>query len=151
MVSIEELSILPMQPEDIPAVLELEIETLSAWSRIQLVSELKQQTGVQFVVRRTGSEQILAFMCGRLMADEAEILKLNVAEIVRRKGIGSQLLDFALKFFKERGGQNCFLELRASNNAARKLYEKKGFTTAGKRKSYYDKPVEDAVLMRLAL
>ena len=151
MVSIEELSILPMQPEDIPAVLELEIETLSAWGRIQLVSELKQQTGVQFVVRRTGSEQILAFMCGRLMADEAEILKLNVAEIVRRKGIGSQLLDFALKFFKERGGQNCFLELRASNNAARKLYEKKGFTTAGKRKSYYDKPVEDAVLMRLAL
>jgi [ribosomal protein S18]-alanine N-acetyltransferase len=140
-----------MQPEDIPAVFELEIETPSAWSRKQFMAELEQPTGIQFVVRRAGSEKILAFMCGRQIADEAEILKLGVAEGVRRKGIGSQLLDHTLKFFKAKGAKNCFLELRASNSAAGKLYEKKGFTAAGKRKAYYDNPAEDAVLMQRGL
>ena len=151
MVSASDLKILPMQPEDISAVFELEIKTPSAWSRKQLEAELEQPTGVQFVVRRTGSEIILAYLCGRLLADEAEILKINVAEFTRRKGIGSQLLDYVLNFFKVKGAQNCFLEFRASNNAARKLYEKKGFTASGKRKNYYDKPGEDAVLMQRRL
>jgi [ribosomal protein S18]-alanine N-acetyltransferase len=149
--STSELSILPMQLEDIPAVLELEAGILSAWSRKQLESELEQPTGFQFVARRPGSESILAFLCGRLVADEAEILKLNVADLARRKGLGSRLLDFALDFFKENGAQNCFLELRASNLGAGKLYEKRGFTVAGRRRNYYDQPVEDAVLMQLRL
>lgn len=149
--STSELSILPMQPEDIPAVLELEAGTLSAWSRKQLESELEQPTGLQFVVRRAGSEKILAFLCGRLVADEAEILKINVADVARGKGLGTRLLDFALDFFKGKGARTCFLELRASNQGARKLYEKRGFTVSGSRRNYYDQPVEDAVLMQLGL
>jgi ribosomal-protein-alanine N-acetyltransferase len=146
-----ELTILPMQPEDIPDILELEAETLSAWSRKQLEDELEQPTGFQFVVRREGSEKIQAVLCVRIIADEAEILKLSVAEYARKKGLGDQLLDFVLRFYGEKGVKNCFLELRASNAAARSLYEKKGFFMVGSRKDYYEEPVEDAILMRLEL
>jgi len=53
-------------------------------------------------------------------------LKLVVAEFARNKGVGYQLLDFAVNYSSTRGVQNCFLELRASNEAARLLYEKRG-------------------------
>jgi ribosomal-protein-alanine N-acetyltransferase len=142
------LIILSMQPEDIPEVLALEAETPSAWSRDQLEDELGQPTGFQFVGHREGSEKIQVFLCGRLITDEAEILKVTVAENIRKKGIGTQMLDFVLKFCAEKGVKNCFLELRASNTAARSLYEKKGFFVAGTRKNYYEKPLEDAILMQ---
>ena len=137
-----------MQPEDIPAVVELEAESPSAWSRKQLESELKQSTGIQFVVRRTETERIIAFLCGRVMADEAEILKFSVAQSERRKGVGRQLLGFVVTFYSDKGVKNCFLELRASNTAARNLYERQGFSIVGKRKNYYKEPTEDAILMQ---
>jgi ribosomal-protein-alanine N-acetyltransferase len=145
------LSIGPMRAEDIPAILELEAETLSAWSREQLEDELQQPTGFQFVVRNETTEKIQAVLCGRIIADEAEILKLSVAESARQKGVGSQLLDFVLNYCREKGAKNCFLELRASNTAARKLYETRGFFRVGSRKNYYNEPVEDAILVQREL
>ena len=147
----DKLSILPMQAGDIPAILELAAGSLSAWNRKQLEEELKQGSGFQFVVRNDVSGKILAFLCGRIMADEAEILKLSVAADVRRKGLGRQLLDFALDYCGTKGVKNCFLELRASNAAAGKLYEKRGFIRVGSRKDYYNDPVEDAILLQLEL
>lgn len=139
----------PLRMEDIPAVLEIEADALTAWNREHLEDELHQLAGFQFVARGAGKSVILAVLCGRLVADEAEILKLTVARSARRKGIGSSLLDFALKYCKTRGAKNCFLELRSSNITARKLYEKQGFFIAGVRRGYYDKPREDAILMQL--
>jgi ribosomal-protein-alanine N-acetyltransferase len=140
-----------MQPEDIPEILALEAGTLSAWSREHLEDELGQPTGFQFVVRREETERIVAVLCGRVMAVEAEILKITVAESVRRQGVGRQLLDFVLKLYRDKGVKNCFLELRASNTAARNLYEKKGFSIVGTRKKYYREPVEDAIIMQCKL
>jgi ribosomal-protein-alanine N-acetyltransferase len=142
------LIILPMQPEDLPEILTLEADALSAWNRDQLEAELEQPTGFQFVVRRKGTDKIIAFLCGRVMVDEAEILKLSVAQSERRKGVGRQLLHFVVKLYSEKGVKNCFLELRASNTAARNLYEKEGFSIIGKRNNYYMEPAEDAILMK---
>ena len=142
------LIILPMQQEDLPEILTLEADVLSAWNRDQMEAELEQPTGFQFVVRRKGTDRIIAFLCGRVMADESEILKLSVAQSERRKGVGRQLLDFVVKFYSEKGVKNCFLELRASNTAARNLYEKEGFSIIGKRMNYYNEPAEDAILMQ---
>ena len=140
-----------MRLEDIPAILALEADTLSAWSWEHLEDELQQPAGFQFVVRNTALEIIQAVLYGRIMADEAEILKLSVAESVRKKGVGSQILDFVLNYCRTKGVKNCFLELRASNTAARNLYEKRGFFRVGSRKNYYDEPVEDAILMQREL
>jgi ribosomal-protein-alanine N-acetyltransferase len=140
-----------MRPEDIPAILVLEADTLSAWSREHLEDELQQPAGFQFVVRNAALDMIQAVLYGRIMADEAEILKLSVAESVRKKGVGSQILNFVLNYCRTKGVKNCFLELRASNTAARNLFEKRGFFRVGSRKNYYDEPVEDAILMQREL
>jgi ribosomal-protein-alanine N-acetyltransferase len=51
-------------------------------------------------------------------------------------------------------GSGCtqfWLEVRASNSAARSLYEKLGFEVLGVRKNYYERPREDALVMGLTL
>ena len=128
---LEKLTIENIQFGDMPDVLELEKTTLSAWSEDHLKDELQQSTGFQFVARDKASGRILAVLFGRIVADEAEILKLNVADFARKKGEGFQLLDFVLIYCRTKGVKNCFLELRASNEAARFLYEKRGFISAG--------------------
>ena len=55
-----------------------------------------------------------------------------------------------LALARERGGREIFLEVRASNVAARRLYEKWAFVEAGVRKSYYQGPTEDALVLRLS-
>ena len=147
----EKLTIAPMQLEDIEKVRELEKKILSAWSKDHLKDELQQPTGFQFVVSNKKTERILAVIFGRIVVDEAEILKLSVAEFARNRGLGYQLLDFSVKYCSTRGVKNCFLELRASNEVAQRLYEKRGFVTVGTRKDYYEGPVEDAILMQIGL
>jgi ribosomal-protein-alanine N-acetyltransferase len=150
-VASEKLSILPMQAGDIPAIVELETGVPSAWNRQDLEAEMQQQGGFQLVVRNEASGKIQAYLCGRIVADEAEILRLSVVWDARRQGLGLQLLDFSLRYCRSRGAKKCFLELRASNIAAGKLYEKRGFTRVGRRRAYYRDPVEDAVLLQLEL
>ena len=140
-----------MQPGDIPQIIGLEADAPSAWSRQHFEDELRQPTGFQFIARSVASPRIVAYLCGRVVADEAEILKLSVASNMRRRGLGLKMLDFSLDYCREKGAGRCFLELRSSNTAARKLYEKKGFSSIGTRKTYYSEPVEDALIMQLAL
>ena len=147
----EKLTIENIKFGDISDVLELEKNTLSAWNEEHLKDELQQSAGFQFVARDKASERIMAVLFGRIAADEAEILKLSVADFARKKGVGFQLLDFALNYCRTRGMKNCYLELRASNEAARHLYEKRGFISAGTHKDYYDEPTEDAILMQFEL
>ena len=147
----ENLVIQSMQTRDIPEVLKLEKETLTAWSEDHLKDEIQQPTGFQFIVSNKKTDRVLAVLFGRIIADEAEILKLSVAEFERNKGVGYHLFSFAVNYCATKGVKNCFLELRASNEIARRLYEKRGFVTVGKRESYYNEPIEDAILMQFEL
>ena len=147
----EKLIIQPMQTRDIPEVLRLENDTLSAWSEDHLKDEIQQPTGFQFVVSNKETDGVLGVLFGRIIADEAEVLKLNVAEFERNKGVGYHLFSFAVNYCSTKGVKNCFLELRASNEIARRLYEKRGFITVGTRENYYNEPVEDAILMQFEL
>ena len=91
------------------------------------------------------------FLIGRAIADEAELLTLAVAPAHRRQGTGSRLLAAFLTESARRGAASVFLEVAASNAAARTLYAREGFTEVGRRRGYYrDSPGEaiDAVVMR---
>ena len=147
----EKLVIQPMQTRDIQEVLRLENNTLSAWSEDHLKDEIQQPTGFQFIVSNKKTDRVLAVLFGRIIADEAEILKLSVAECERKKSVGYHLFSFAVNYCSTKGVKNCFLELRASNEIARRLYEKRGFITVGARENYYNEPVEDAILMQFEL
>jgi ribosomal-protein-alanine N-acetyltransferase len=126
----------------------MEKGSLAAWSKKHLEDELKQPAGFQFAARAAFSEKILAVLCGRIMADEGEILKVAVSQTVRHMGIGRLLLNYGLDYCRQQGVKRCYLELRASNSTARELYEKCGFSVVGTRKGYYVSPREDAVLMQ---
>ena len=81
------------------------------------------------------------------MLDEGDIGNVAVAPDSRRRGSGAALLKALFAESERRGAAVLQLEVRESNFAARRLYEKNGFEIVGKRKNYYEKPAEDAILM----
>lgn len=103
------------------------------------------------VLRPEPGEPIVAFVWYWLLADGAEIMHVAVARAHRRKGYGAALMRVAMVGARERGADIMRLEVRASNAAARALYQGLGFTAVGVRPRYYSDNGEDAVLMTAAL
>ncbi len=95
--------------------------------------------------------QVLGYAVAWYVADESEIANLAVVPAARRKGVGALLLDRILRRAAEFGAKTVFLEVRESNEAARKLYEAREFEIAGRRLQYYRSPDEDALIMRRKL
>jgi ribosomal-protein-alanine N-acetyltransferase len=93
--------------------------------------------------------QIAGYVVALDAADEGEILNLAVAEGGRRRGLGRALVEAMIAALSERGVRQVFLEVRESNAAARALYATFGFKDVGRRKAYYRRPVEDAIVLRL--
>jgi ribosomal-protein-alanine N-acetyltransferase len=93
---------------------------------------------------------VVGFVSGRQLGDEWEIENIAVSGPARRHGLGSRLLGEFLDRVRQSGGKAVFLEVRESNRAARALYEKWAFTEAGRRKSYYGNPTEDAVVLKFS-
>ncbi len=95
--------------------------------------------------------EVLGYAVAWYVADESEIANIAVAPSARRRGIGALLLDRILGAAAEFGAKMVFLEVRESNEEARKLYEARDFEIAGRRKKYYRSPDEDALIMRRKL
>jgi ribosomal-protein-alanine N-acetyltransferase len=87
----------------------------------------------------------------RIIADEAEILNLAVEPHRRRQGIAWRLIEDAFATCKAAGVRKIFLEVRASNQAARNLYARIGFTENTLRPKYYRDPPEDGLVLKLAI
>lgn len=87
----------------------------------------------------------------RMIAGEAQIYNIAVAPEFRREGIGEALLRHMIEKAEESGCSLVTLEVRDGNGAALSLYEKLGFREVGRRRGYYSKGKEDAVLMDLDL
>jgi ribosomal-protein-alanine N-acetyltransferase len=89
--------------------------------------------------------RVVGFLVTRRVAPgESEILNLAVDPAERRSGVARELLTNALACVRSAW----FLEVRASNQAAIRLYEKAGFARAGLRSGYYREPAEEAIVMR---
>ena len=97
---------------------------------------------------RGAGRGVLGYVVAIFAADEGEIGNLAVVPAARGQGIGGQLLDAVLAEAERRGCVVLYLEVRESNAAARQLYASRGFEDAGRRRGYYQRPVEDALLLR---
>jgi ribosomal-protein-alanine N-acetyltransferase len=93
----------------------------------------------------------VGFLAALFSGEEMEILNLAVLPAARRAGVASSLLEAALAVARSSGGKRAFLEVRASNAGAIAFYERHGFLPAGRRTAYYAAPVEDALVLSLAL
>jgi len=118
-----------------------------AWNEAELVALFA--TAETFAIM---NEQ--AFLIVRLVLDEAEIITLGVLPSARKQGIAFKLMQVLKGFLIEQGIKTLFLETKAGNFAAQRLYQKAGFATIALRKGYYhnqDGTVEDAMMMVLTL
>jgi ribosomal-protein-alanine N-acetyltransferase len=94
-------------------------------------------------------ERVGGYMIFWIVHGESHILNIAVAPELRRMGLGKGMLAFAIKLMRERGVAEVFLEVRVSNKASIRLYERFGFEHAYVRPRYYGN--EDALVMRLLL
>ena len=145
--------------DDAPSLIELERTVASAahWSEQQYRNLFSAATaGVQSLVLVAeaansdlpfaGAARLLGFLVARQISPEWELENIVVAPSARRNGIGRQLLKTLLDAARQTNSQAMLLEVRESNAAARSFYEKAGFRPSGRRKGYYQDPVEDAIL-----
>ncbi len=86
-----------------------------------------------------------------LVPPEIQLIDIRVQQEYRCLGYGAHLLTELLKIAVEQKCPKLFLEVRSSNEPAKKLYKKFGFKETGSRKAYYRDPVEDALLMELSV
>jgi ribosomal-protein-alanine N-acetyltransferase len=101
------------------------------------------------VAESDDGEGVAGYVVALDAADEGEILNLAVAPEGRRHGVGRRLVEAVLSRLSEKGVHHVFLEVRESNAPARSLYESHGFREVGRRRGYYRRPVEDAIVLRL--
>ena len=125
--------------EEILALLS-DVYGLSPWNLEQIEADLKQANTEYFYLY---DDQILiGFLALQALAGELEITQLAVKKAYQGQGLANQLMGFLAD-----RPEGIFLEVRASNQVAKALYEKHGFQPVGQRKNYYQNPVEDAILM----
>jgi ribosomal-protein-alanine acetyltransferase len=115
---------------------------------LNLFTPESQEVHTTLVVEQDGS--VMGFIVGRRIDHEWEIENVAVSGPARRNGLGSRMLGEFLNVVRELGGSDVFLEVRESNAPARALYEKWAFVESGRRKSYYDGPAEDALILRFS-
>ena len=89
---------------------------------------------------------LLGFLVARHVVAEWELENIAVAPSARRTGVGKCLIEALIARAQQDNSESVHLEVRESNIPARRLYGSVGFTEAGRRKSYYANPLEDAVL-----
>lgn len=98
--------------------------------------------------RRAGRPAIIAYCVLQVVAEELHIHNLAVRPEERRRGLALFLLERALRLGARAGAETAFLEVRHSNWAALELYREAGFEAVSVRRDYYERPREDALLLR---
>jgi len=144
------MRIRPAIPADIPALLALEkcAVTAAHWSEEQYHAAFLNTTVSRIALVIEHESQVEGFLIARAVEHEWEIENVAVAGPARRRGHGTRLLGSFLDMARNQGAQAVFLEVRESNFAARRLYEKWAFVESGVRRRYYRDPEEDAVTYR---
>jgi ribosomal-protein-alanine N-acetyltransferase len=142
------LFIRPATPADLPAILTLASHSWSAgqWSAGHYQRIFTESTPRRVALVVEEGSVVQAFLVASVLDREREIENIVVAHGERRRGFGKQLLDEFLRLSRGDAAKIVFLEVRESNLAARKLYEKCGFIEKGRRRRYYQQPEENAIL-----
>lgn len=136
---------------DIPVLMALEKRATTAahWSARQYEAAFSAEAPPRVLLILEEDSGMRGFIAGRAFDEEWEIENVVVAGPARRRGLGTRLLREFLELARSQAARAVFLEVRESNLAARKLYEKWAFVESGRRKRYYREPEEDAVVYRL--
>lgn len=136
-----------MTAADLPAVVAIECESYSVpWSESTFRGLLRRRDA-EMVVAVVG-EVVIGYAAFWCVVDQGELGNVAVSAEWRGRGLGARLIEEVIHRAGRRGIIEVFLEVRPTNMVARRLYERFGFATVGRRRNYYQQPVEDALVLR---
>jgi ribosomal-protein-alanine N-acetyltransferase len=144
-----------MAPADVDAVIALAAGLRDApqWPRTAYEAASARGVWPQRIalVAETSDATIAGFLVAALIPPSAELESIAVAHQFQRQGVARELLRRLLHDIRPRQCSEILLEVRPSNQAGVAFYAALGFEENGRRPAYYTDPVEDALLMRLAI
>lgn len=147
----ELVNIRRMTVADIPAVLIVEQDVFTMpWTEHAFVNELVKNPFAHYFVLELDA-RIVGYGGVWLVMQEAHITNFAIHSSVQRHGYGEQLFQEVLETAKQYDTRKMTLEVRTSNTAAQRLYEKFGFVKTGIEKGYYTDTKEDAFVMTLEM
>ena len=136
-----------MTATHVPQVAELEKLCFSdPWSEKSVASELENKLALWLVA--LDGDTVAGYIGSQTVIDETDMMNVAVHPDYRRQGIAEALVNALVDALKARESHGLTLEVRASNEPAKKLYEKLGFFQVGRRPNYYRNPREDALILR---
>ncbi|MGN1112097.1 MAG: ribosomal protein S18-alanine N-acetyltransferase [Acutalibacteraceae bacterium] len=137
-----------MNQSHISAIAEIERQCFSKpWSENAIAAELDNESAHFYVAKLNG--EVVGYIGMHCAADECYIANVGVLKDYRRMGVGSALVKYASDKAKEMKMSFISLEVRPSNTAAVRIYERFGFERVGLRKDFYSEPKEDGAIMTL--
>lgn len=119
------------------------------WSEKSIASELENPLSLWLVALEGG--QVVGYVGSQTVLGWTDMMNLAVHPDYRRRHIGEALVEALIRLLKEQENECLTLEVRASNESAKALYGKMGFTEVGRRPNYYRNPKEDALILRVEL
>lgn len=142
----------PMTARDLDDVVQVERDIYPfPWTHGNFADSLR--AGYSCWVLRDEDGQLQAYAIVMLALEEAHLLNLSVARAAQRAGLGWRTLEWVAQVARGHGARTLLLEVRPSNPAALRLYERYGFSRIGLRRGYYPAAAgrEDAIVMRIPL
>lgn len=139
--------IVTMEKCHVPQIAAMEKRFFSApWDENSISLELSNPLSYWLVA--VDEDTVVGYVGSQTVLGESDMMNLAVHPYHQRQGIGERLVLALIEGLKEKGSRCLTLEVRASNVPAKKLYEKLGFQMVGKRKKYYQRPREEADILR---
>ena len=136
-----------MNADHVSQVAQLEKECFhDPWSENSIASELKNPLSLWLVA--VDGQQVAGYVGSQSVMGEADMMNIAVSAQYRRMGIAQELVERLVKLLREKDVYSLTLEVRASNEPAKELYGKLGFSQVGRRPNYYRNPKEDALILR---
>ena len=141
------MNIIKMNSDHVPQIAYLETVCFhDPWSEKSIASELENALSLWLVA--VEGDEVIGYVGSQTVLGWTDMMNVAVHPDHRRKGVGEKLVLALEDALKEQESTCLTLEVRASNEPAKSLYEKLGFTEVGRRKNYYRNPKEDALIMR---
>lgn len=141
------MTITNMTAQYVAQVAELEKICFSdPWSEKSIASELDNPLSCWLVALE--GERVAGYVGSQTVLGESDMMNLAVHPDFRRQGIAEGLVSELVAALKQRGSHCLTLEVRASNEPAKSLYQKLGFCQVGRRPNYYYHPREDGEILR---
>ena len=136
------------QDHDLDGILLVEEESFTnPWTRAMYTWELQNPDVCHIYVVRTPDCRVAGFCAFWLVVDEVHVNNVALRPAYRARGLGTALMRRVLTEARRLGAARATLEVRASNEGARRFYEAMGFTVTATRPRYYTDPSEDALIL----